>query len=206
MLREQADLDAFGLDCDYGDDVVDLATASAIDAFALALGYAQRMMPEHRAVAVATLKDAAADLEAHGLHVMAGRFMGRDYPGPPSQTGGPTLHRSLVLRIRRETEDPAFTVDRGAEPLSLSDEEDWFVDDGAANDAWLAWEGKNRLALWPDDTGESSAARPGSAWCERRKPGGSRPPQAKQESLQYTGTLRARFVVKFRAIRSDNAS
>ena len=60
--------------------------------------------------------------------------------------------------IRREIEDSAFTVDRGAEPLSLSDEEDWFVDDVGANEAWLAWEGKNRLALWPDDTGESGVA------------------------------------------------
>ena len=146
------------VDCGYGDDVVDLATASAIDAFVLALDYARKMMPAHRAVAAATLKDAAADLGAHGLHVLAGRYMGRGHPGPDSPTGGPTLHRSLVLRIRRETEDPAFTVDRSAEPLSVSDEEDWFVDDLAANDAWLAWEGKLRLALWPDDSGGDAAA------------------------------------------------
>ncbi|WP_426954569.1 hypothetical protein [Muricoccus radiodurans] len=146
------------MDFGYGDDVVDLATASAIDAFGLALDYARRMMSTHRAVAAATLKDAAADLEAHGLHVLAGRFMGRGHPGPDSPTGGPTLHRSLVFRIRRETEDPAFTVDRSAEPLSVSDEEDWFVDDGAANDAWLSWEGKRRLALWPENSAEDGAA------------------------------------------------
>lgn len=131
---------------------------NTIDAFVLALDYARKMMPDHRAVAAATLKDAAADLEAHGLHVLAGRYMGRGHPGPDSAMGGPTLHRSLVLRIRRETEDPAFTVDRSAEPLSVSDEEDWFVDDVPANAAWLAWEGKSRLALWPEDMGESGAA------------------------------------------------
>ena len=146
------------LDRGYGDEVVDLTTASAIDAFVLALDYARKVMPDHRAVAAATLKDAAADLEAHGLHVLAGRYMGRGHPGPDSPMGGPTLHRSLVLRIRRETEAPAFTVDRTAEPLSVSDEEDWFVDDVSANEAWLAWEGKIRLALWPDDTGESCVA------------------------------------------------
>ncbi|PZR12914.1 MAG: hypothetical protein DI532_12145 [Azospirillum brasilense] len=134
----------------YGDEVVDLETAASIDAFVLALRYAMRMTPDHKAIAAATLKDAAADLEVHGLHVLVGRYMARRRPEGQTWQGGSTLHRAMVVRIRRETSDPAFTVDRSAEPFFTSDEEDFHLDDHDMNAAWLAWEGKSRLSRWPD--------------------------------------------------------
>ncbi|PZR09196.1 MAG: hypothetical protein DI532_20585 [Azospirillum brasilense] len=140
----------------YSDDVLSLETAASIDAFVLAFRYAVRMAPDHKAIAAATLKDAAADLEAHGLHVLVGRYMARRQPQGETWQVGSTLHRAMVVQIRREESDPGFTVDRSAEPFITSDEEDFHVDDPDVNAAWLAWEGKQRLSLWPEASSDDA--------------------------------------------------
>lgn len=53
-----------------------------------------------------------------------------------------------MVRIRREAADAGFVLDRSGESLMCSDAEEHLADDWAANEAWLAWEGKRRLALW----------------------------------------------------------
>jgi hypothetical protein len=60
----------------------------------------------------------------------------------------------LEVWIRRETEDLAHVVDRSSEPMTTSDEEDWYVDDTDLTEGWLAWEGKRRLFLWRGDDAE----------------------------------------------------
>lgn len=142
----------------YGDEVLDLEAAAPIDAFVQAVRYAVRMAPDHKAIAAATLKDAAADLEAHGLRVLVGRYMARRRPQEGTWQGGSSLHRTMVVRIRREGSDSAFTVDRSAEPFFTSDKEDFHLDDHDLTVAWLAWEGKDRLSLWPKATSDGAAA------------------------------------------------
>ena len=98
----------------------------------------------------AALKDAAADLQALDLHVLAGRYLARrdcDY-------GTVGLVYVLEVWIRREVEDLAHVVDRSNEPMWTSEEENQYSDDTDMNDGWLAWEGKRRLFLWGGDDAE----------------------------------------------------
>ena len=132
------------MDRAFGDDVLDLASAAAIDAFWLALDYAIKRMPDHHAVAAATLKDAAIDLAVHGPHVIFWRYMRR----ANLDDGRTDLQYAMVIRIRRESEDLAFTIDRSHEPFFQSEREDWDCDDAEMNECWTRWEGKDRLSLW----------------------------------------------------------
>lgn len=141
-----------------GAEVLDPETAASIDAFVLALRYAVRMKPDHKPMAAATLKDAAADVESHGLHVLIGRYMVRRHPQGETWQGGSTLHWAMVVGIQRDASDPCFTVDRSAQPLFTSDAEDFHVDGPDVNAAWLAWEGKERLSLWPEASGDGATS------------------------------------------------
>lgn len=131
----------------WRDDVLDLVAAPIIDSFRRTLAYADRVARENPATAAAALKDAAEDLRAHGLHVLEGRYVGRVGASDDEPV---RVHLSLVLEvwIRREAEDPGHVVDRSREPMTISDEEDFFFDDGELPERWLAWEGKRQLALW----------------------------------------------------------
>jgi hypothetical protein len=55
----------------------------------------------------------------------------------------------LELWVSSMTQDLDYVVDRSREPMTTSDAEDIYMDDGDAVEGWLAWEGKRRLALWP---------------------------------------------------------
>ncbi len=134
----------------WGDDVLSLAAAPAIDAFKAALHYSSQVVKDNPAMAAAALKDAAADLQALDLHVLAGRYLARrdcDY-------GTVGLVYVLEVWIRREVEDLAHVVDRSNEPMWTSEEENQYSDDTDMNDGWLAWEGKRRLFLWGGDDAE----------------------------------------------------
>ena len=127
------------------DEVLDLASADLIDEFRRRVVAAKAISLPSPALAAASLKDAAADLEHHGLHVLAGQFIGRTQ----------VLHENcwhvetrpvLELAIRHETEVLGHTIDRSREPLSTAEIEETDAND--LIDFWLKWEGKIRLFLW----------------------------------------------------------
>jgi hypothetical protein len=134
----------------WGDDVLSLAAAPAIDAFDAALRYSSQVAKDNPAMAAAALKDAAADLQALDLHVLAGRYVAR-------RDGDHHSYMELVyvleVWIRREAEDLAHMVDRSSEPMctTMAENEE---DDTDVIDGWLAWEGKRRLSLWRGDDTE----------------------------------------------------
>lgn len=117
----------------WNDDVLSLTAAPAVDAFSTALRHSSQVAKDNPAIAAATLKDAADDLRALDLHVLAGRYLARrrvNEPDNPSPYGSwVELVYVLEVWIRREIEDLAHVVDR-------------------SNECWLAWEGKRRLFLW----------------------------------------------------------
>ncbi len=139
----------------WKDDVLSLAAAPAIDAFKAALRYSSQVAKDNPAIAAAALKDAADDLRAYDLHVLAGRYLARRHS---TETDNPYSTAQLVyvleVWIRRETEDLAHVVDRSSEPMWTSEEEDWNSDDDDVTEGWLAWEGKRRLFLWRGDDTE----------------------------------------------------
>jgi hypothetical protein len=129
----------------WRDDVLSLAAAPAIDAFNTALRHSSLVAKEDNpAIAAAMLKDAADDLLALDLHVLAGRYLARTETG--NSYGSVELVYVLEVWIRRETEDLAHVVDRSHEPMCTSDGEDSHQDD--EGEEWLAWQGKQRLFLW----------------------------------------------------------
>lgn len=138
---------AHRVDAVYGAEVVDLTTAAQIQTFMDHLGFAREQARTAKAFAIAALKDAAADLEASGLHVLFGRYVERTHASPELGQERTAVRFVLVVRIRREAADPAHVVDRSREPLAISDEEDFRWDDNEWWDRCLAWEGKDRLAL-----------------------------------------------------------
>lgn len=138
----------------YRDDVLTLAAAPAIDAFRAALTYAQRLSAANPAIAAATLKDAAEDLRFHGVRVLVGRYMGRRH-SPESEHEAVQISHVMQVHLRREAEDTGHVVDRSADPMTCSDAEEIWCDDDAQIASWLAWEGKERLSLWPTETGDA---------------------------------------------------
>lgn len=138
---------------EWRDDVLSLAAAPGIDAFKAAVTYASQVMKTNPAIAAATLKDAAEDLQTHGLHVLTGRYVARRR-SLETDLVGVEIEYVLEVWVRRETEDLKRTVDRSHEPLTTSDEEDFWIDDFDVTERWLAWEGKRRLALWPEHDAE----------------------------------------------------
>lgn len=134
----------------WKDDVLSLTAAPAIDAFKAALRYSSQIAKDNPAISAAALKDAADDLRAYDLHVLAGRFLARREGD--NAYGTTDLVHVLEVWIRRETEDLAHIVDRSSEPMSCSELEDQADNDEI--DEWLAWEGKRRLFLWRGDDTE----------------------------------------------------
>ena len=140
------------VDVDHAENSVDLTTAAAIQAIADLLRSGRDQAKTAPVLLEAGLKDAAAELTEHGLHVLVGRYVGRHVYGTnQAELSGVGLHLAMVVRVRREVADPDFVLDRSGEPLTVSDIEDHYADDRAANEMWLAWEGKRRLALWDNE-------------------------------------------------------
>lgn len=140
---------AHRIDADYGDEVVELNTAAEIQTFMDSLGAARAQANTGRALAVASLKDAERDLLACGLHILFGRYVGRAPADPTEPNGRTGVRFVLVVRIRKEVSDLSHVIDRTAEPLAVSDEEDFYCDDTDWCASCLEWEGKDRLALYP---------------------------------------------------------
>lgn len=143
-------VDACSVRTGWRDGVLSLVAAPAIDAFKAAVHYASRIARENPAIAAATLQDAANDMQAHGLHVLTGRYVARRRD-PISEYGTVQMVYVLEVWIRRETEDLTHVVDRRDEPMTTSEEEEDYIDDHRAVKDWLTWEGKRRLALWHGD-------------------------------------------------------
>lgn len=152
-MEHLAKADVVQPDPSWRDDVLSLDAAPALDTFNTALRYYSQVAKETPAIAAAALKDAADDLRAFELHVLAGRYLARR---KITDTDNPyrTVELVYVLEvwIRRETEDLTHVVDRSNEPMSTSGEEEWADEDRL--EVWLAWEGKRRLFLWRGDEAE----------------------------------------------------
>ena len=130
----------------WRDEALSLAAAPALDAFRDRVAYARKVAETNPAMAAAALQDAAGDLAPHRLHPLVGRYVGRRSLGD----GYVGMVYVLEMWVQPRTEDPGHTVDRSDEPLGYSDVEGMHAGDVDVEARWLEWEGKPRLAIWPD--------------------------------------------------------